>query len=70
MIGSYYKGQWERGIQSGEGELYIPGAGVRKGQFVDNNFVGGGPGEEEAENSNLKHQSSQIESDKEESQVE
>jgi hypothetical protein len=40
MTGSYYKGQWERGIQSGEGELYIPGEGVRKGLFVNNVFAG------------------------------
>lgn len=22
--GSYYKGYWEKGIQNGEGELYVP----------------------------------------------
>ena len=40
ILGSYYKGQWERGIQSGEGELYIPGEGLRKGIFVNNVFAG------------------------------
>lgn len=41
--GSYYKGYWEKGIQNGEGELYIPGEEIKKGLFVNNIFRGNDP---------------------------
>ena len=37
--GSYYKGEWVRGIQHGEGMLFLPGQGVKKGKFKDNVLV-------------------------------
>ena len=37
--GSIYRGLWERGIQHGEGELIIPGKGVKKGLFQNNTFI-------------------------------
>ena len=37
--GSYYKGEWVRGIQHGEGMLFLPGQGIKKGKFKDNVLV-------------------------------
>lgn len=37
--GSYYKGAWVKGIQHGEGVLYVPGQGLKKGKFQDNVMV-------------------------------
>ena len=36
--GTYYKGEWLDGVQHGEGELFVPGEGYRKGKF-DNNVI-------------------------------
>lgn len=37
--GSYYKGQWSLGIQNGEGEIYIPTEGFKRGLFENNKIV-------------------------------
>ena len=37
--GSYYKGEWKDGLQTGRGELYIPKQGVKRGQFYENQLV-------------------------------
>jgi hypothetical protein len=37
--GSYYKGEWVKGIQHGEGLLFVPGQGLKKGLFKDNVMV-------------------------------
>ena len=37
--GSYYKGAWVKGIQNGEGVLFVPGQGAKKGIFKDNVLV-------------------------------
>ena len=34
--GSYYKGEWKNGIQHGEGEIYVPDQGWKKGVFENN----------------------------------
>jgi hypothetical protein len=31
--GSFYKGKWENGIQHGEGTIFVPGEGVKRGIF-------------------------------------
>lgn len=36
---SYYKGEWRKSIQHGEGVLFIPGQGTKKGIFKDNVLV-------------------------------
>lgn len=38
--GSYYKGNWERGIQHGEGEMCMPGEVPKRGMFECNVFIG------------------------------
>lgn len=37
--GSYYKGEWANGIEHGQGELYVPSEGVKRGVFEDNNLI-------------------------------
>ena len=37
--GSYYKGSWMKGIQHGEGIIFLPGQGLKKGLFKDNVLV-------------------------------
>ena len=37
--GSYYKGEWLNGIQHGEGVMFVPGQGTKKGLFRDNLLV-------------------------------
>ena len=37
--GSFYKGEWRKGIQHGEGEIYVPSEGYKKGLFENNVLV-------------------------------
>ena len=37
--GSYYKGDWRKGCQEGEGILYTKKDGERKGRFSNNEMV-------------------------------
>lgn len=37
--GSYYKGEWQNGIQHGRGEIYVPGEGLKRGVFRNNTLV-------------------------------
>lgn len=39
MNGTYYKGHWINGIQHGQGEIYIPEIGYKKGIFENNVIV-------------------------------
>jgi hypothetical protein len=37
--GSYYKGEWRKGNQEGEGTLFTPEKGLCKGLFKNNELV-------------------------------
>ena len=37
--GSYYKGEWQKGIQHGEGAIYVPSQGLKRGKFLNNVLV-------------------------------
>jgi hypothetical protein len=39
MDGSYYKGQWNRGVQAGRGEIYKVGSRVKNGIFEKNKLI-------------------------------
>ena len=31
--------KWEKGVQCGEGELFVPKEGIKKGKYINNLFV-------------------------------
>jgi len=37
--GSYYKGEWRKGYQEGEGAFYTEQNGLQKGRFQQNQLV-------------------------------
>ena len=38
--GSYYEGEWQKGLQSGHGRLVLPDGRVKAGLFKNNKFQG------------------------------
>lgn len=36
--GSYYEGEWSKGLQCGQGRLVLPDGRIKEGQFRNNKF--------------------------------